>query len=238
MNDIPFKSAENQALLVLCARKTIRTAAILGIIWGVVNLVIGFFAVKANLLNAGILFLALLMLGAGIAAIRNPSHKSLRTEAVISVLLLCWNVGIAMINARAGYANRIDGHSLIFPAIAAAVFFRQYNRLGHIKEQIETMDGSRLKEAAALCKQLFKTKLKNSPDIAQESRKRCRFRLMTDSVFCAHKNLAHAFCLNRTDFKQCILNPEKKRVRVVVIIPSAKSPTPSTRRIPIKSRPG
>ena len=145
MDDTAFKSVENQALLALCARKTIRTAAILGIIWGCINLVIGVVAVQANPLNAGILVLGLLMLGAGISAIRNPSHKSLRTEALISVLLLCWNVGIAVINARAGYASHINGHALIFPAIAAVVFFRQYERLGHIKEQIETMDGSRLK---------------------------------------------------------------------------------------------
>ena len=45
---------------------------------------------------------------------------------------------------------------------------------------------------------------------------------MTDSVFCAHKNLARAFSLNRTDFRQCILNPEKKRVRVVVDHPLGK----------------
>jgi len=40
--DPVFNSTENQALLVVCARKTIRHAAILGIVWGAINLVIGF----------------------------------------------------------------------------------------------------------------------------------------------------------------------------------------------------
>ena len=54
-HDPIFDSAENQALLVVCARKTIRTAAIAGIVWGSINLLIGYFAVQANPLNAGIL---------------------------------------------------------------------------------------------------------------------------------------------------------------------------------------
>ena len=32
-----FNSTENQALLVVCARKTIRTAAIAGIVWGAIE---------------------------------------------------------------------------------------------------------------------------------------------------------------------------------------------------------
>ena len=222
MHDPAFNSVENQALLAVCARKTIRTAAIIGIIWGIINLVIGFFAIQATKLNAGILFLGLLMLGAGIEALRKPSLRSLLSEGVISLLLLGWNAGIAILNARAGYADHINGHSLIFPALAAAVFFRQYVRLGHLKDQIEAMDQSRVAEASALCKQLFKTKLKDTPDVAQESRKRCRLRLMADSVFCAQRNLTSAFHLSREDFRQCVPNPEKKRIRVVVRHPLGK----------------
>jgi len=47
LHDPVFDSTENQALLVVCARKTIRHAAILGIVWGAINLVIGFFAIRA-----------------------------------------------------------------------------------------------------------------------------------------------------------------------------------------------
>src|SRR5207248_5282944 len=220
--DSIFDSTENQALLVVCARKTIRTAAIVGIVWGAINLAIGFVAVQATPLNAGILALALLMLGAGLVALRKPSLHSLLAEAVVSVLLLIWNIGVAVINVRAGYSDHADAHSLIWPAIAAAVFFRQYLKLGHLKDAIGAMDDQRIKQAAALCKQLFRSKLKQSPDIVQASSKRLRARLMTDSIFCAQRNLAHAFHMSRDQFRNCIPDPEKKRLRVVVRHPLGK----------------
>ena len=104
--DPVFNSTENQALLVVCARKTIRHAAILGIVWGAINLVIGFLAIQATVLNAGILVLGLLMLGAGVTTLNKPSIHSLLSEAVVSVLLLCWNIGIAVFNARSGYGDQ------------------------------------------------------------------------------------------------------------------------------------
>lgn len=220
--DSIFDSTENQALLVVCARKTIRTAAIVGIVWGAINLVIGFVAVQANPLNAGILVLGLLMFGSGLAALRKPSLHSLLNEAVVSVLLLIWNVGVAVINARTAYADHIDAHSLIWPVIAAAVFFRQYFKLGHLKEAIGAMDHSMIKEAAGLCKQLFQSKLKQSPDIVQASSKRFRARLMTDSIFCAQRNLSHAFHMSREQFRNCIVDPGKKQLRVTVRHPLGK----------------
>src|SRR5205085_8591072 len=123
-----FDSIESQALLVVCARKTIRRAAILGIVWGAINLVIGFFAIQATALNAGILVLGLLMLGAGVTTLNKPSIHSLLTEAVVSVLLLCWNIGIAVFNARSGYGDHVKAHGLIWPAIDAIIFFSQYNK--------------------------------------------------------------------------------------------------------------
>jgi hypothetical protein len=221
-SDPVFDSTENQALLVVCARKTIRTAAIVGIVWGSINLLIGLVAVQANPLNAGILVLALLMLGTGITALRKPSLGALLSEAVISALLLCWNIGIAILNARVGDTGHVNGHGLIFPAVAAAVFFSQYKRLGHLKDAIASMDHATVKEAATICKQIFKTKVKHAPDIVQASSNRCRLKLMSDSVLCVQRNLARAFSLNRTDFQQCILHPEKDRLRVVVRHPLGK----------------
>lgn len=220
--DPAFNSTENQALLVVCARKTIRNAAIIGIIWGGINLAIGFFAVQANPLNAGILFLGLVMFGAGVTALRRPTLRSLLSEAVVSALLLCWNVGITVLNARSGDAGSINGHGLIWPALAAIIFFRQYKKLGHLKETIAAMDHATLKAASGLCKQLFKSKLKQSPDIAEASSKRYRLRLMADSVFCAQRNLAQAFHMNRENFRQCIKDANKKRIRVVVRHPLGK----------------
>src|SRR5438874_8276592 len=215
-HDPVFDSAQNQALLVVCARKTIRNAALLGVVWGAINSVLGFFAIQVMALNAGIFILGLLMFGAGIMAFKKPSLHSLLGEAVVSALLLCWNVGITIFNVRAGYADHVNGHGLIWPLIAAIVFFRHYKRLGHLKEAIATMDHATVKEAAGRCKQLFKSKLKQSPDIVQTTSKRYRLRLMSDSVLCVQRNLATAFSLNRFDFQHCILNADKKCLRVVV----------------------
>jgi hypothetical protein len=125
-HDPVFDSPQNQALLVVCARKTIRNAAVLGIVWGLINLVLGFHAMQVMALNAGIFILGLLMLGAGIIALKKPSLHSLLGAAVVSALLLCWNAGIAIFNVRAGYSDHVNGHGLIWPLIAAIVFFRQY----------------------------------------------------------------------------------------------------------------
>src|ERR1700720_578787 len=221
-HDPVFDSTENQALLVVCARKTIRTAAIVGIGWGAINLAIGYFAVQVNPLNAGILALGLLMLGTGVIAMNKPSLNSLLSEAVVSVLFVCWNIGITIFNVRTGYAEHINGRGLIWPAIAAVIFFRQYIKLGHLKDAICAMDQATVKEAAGLCKQLFRSKLTKSPNIAEASSKRCRLRLMSDSVFGVQRNLARAFHMSREHFKQCVRDTHKKRIRVVVRHPLGK----------------
>jgi hypothetical protein len=221
-HDPIFDSTENQALLVVCARKTIRTAAIAGIVWGCINLAIGYFALRVNPLNAGILVLALLMLGTGMIALKKPSLGALLSEAVVSALLFCWNIGITVINIRAGAPEAGAGHGLILPLIAVVIFTRQYIKLGHLKEAIAAMDHVMVKEASGLCKQLFKSKLKQSPDIAEASSRRCCLSLMKDSVFCAQRNLARAFHMNRKNFQQCIKDMNKKRLRVVVRHPLGK----------------
>jgi hypothetical protein len=221
-HDPIFDSTENQALLVVCARKTIRNAAIGGIVWGVINLFIGFNAIQVNILNAGLLGLALLMLGTGIVALTRPSLHALLGEAIGSVLLLFWNVSITVLNASVGDTEHLNGHGLILPAIAAVIFFKQYFTLGHLKDAISAMDHAMVKEASGLCKRLFKSKLKESPDIAEASAKRCRLRFMNDSVFCVQRNLAAAFHMSRATFEQCIADIGRKRIRTVVHHPLGK----------------
>jgi len=210
-HDPLFDSTENQALLVVCARKTIRNAAIGGIIWGAINLLVGAAAVQANVLNVGLVVLACLMLGTGIVALARPSLHALLSEAVVSLLLLCWNIGVAVLNTRSGAGN-VPVHGLIWPLIAAVIFFNQYVKLGHLKEAIRAMNHQTVKEATGLCKELFKSKLKTSPDIAEASSRRCRVRLMSDAVFCVQRNLAQG----------CILDPNRKKLRVVVRHPLGK----------------
>lgn len=91
-----------------------------------------------------------------------------------------------------------------------------------MKDAIVSINHATIKEAAGICKQLFKSKLKESPDIVQSTSKRHRLRLMSDSVLCVQRNLATAFNLNRTDFSQCITDANKKCLRVVVRHPLGK----------------
>ena len=221
-HDPLFESPENQALLVVCARKTIRSAAIGGIVWGVINIAIGAALIQVTMLNAGILALGLIMLGTGITALRKPSLHALLAEAFVSLLILAWNFGITTLNVRMGHAEHVDGHGLIFPIIAAVVFFRQYFKLGYLKEAIGAMDPGTVKEASGLCKQLFKTKLKQSPDVAEASSKRIRVKFMKDSVFCVQRNLRCAFHMSAENFRQCIHDNTRKRIKVVVRHPLGK----------------
>jgi len=172
-------------------------------------------------LNVGLIGLACLMLGTGIFALAKPSLHALMGEAVVSVLLLCWNIGVTVLNARAGVGN-LPVHGLIWPLVAAVIFFREYLKLSHLKDAIRAMNHQTVKEATGLCKQLFKSKLKESPDIAEASSRRCRVRLMSDAVFCVQRNLARAFYMDRAHFQGCIPDLNQKKLRLVVLHPLGK----------------
>jgi hypothetical protein len=220
--DPTFNSSENQALLVVCARKTIRNTGIGAIIWGVINLGIGYVGIQVSIFNIFVLALAFMMLGTGILALTKPSLHALLAAAVVSTLLLFWNLSVMALNIIAGSPEYSIGGGFIMPLIIAVVFFRQYLKLHHLKEDIGAMDHLVLKEATGLCKQLFKSKLKESPDIAEASSRRCRMRFMSDAVFCAQRNLARAFYMSRANFQECIKDTSKKRIRVVVRHPLGK----------------
>ncbi|MGB8340118.1 MAG: hypothetical protein WCE51_00895 [Chthoniobacterales bacterium] len=221
-HDPVFDSTENRALLVVCARRTIRTAAIAGIVWGGINLALGFVTVRINPLNLGLVALALLMLATGVTALTKPSLHALLAEAFVSLLLLVWNIGITALNVRVGGTSHVNGHGFIFPLIAAVAFFQQYRKLGHLKEAIATMDKKTVAEASKVCKELFKARIKTSPDVAEASSRRCRIRFMKDSVFCAQRNLARAFHMSMANFQRSITDPKGKTIRVVVQHPLGK----------------
>ena len=220
--DPSFSLTENQALLVVCARKKIRNAAWLGIVWGAINLIIGFFAIRINPLNAGLILLALLMLGTGFAGLRKPSLHCLLAAGIVAALLFAWNLGITVLNESVGQTNHVGGHGLIWPAIAAVVFFQQFFKLGHLKDSMRAMAHGTVKEATDLCKALFKANLKESPDIAEARARQCRMRLMSDAIFCVQRNLATAFYMKREQVQQCIPDLNRKRLQMVVRHPLGK----------------
>jgi len=183
---------------------------------------IGFVALRANLLNLGLLFLALLMLGTGIYAIVQPSLTALLLEAIVIVLLFCWNVGITILNVRVGDTTHVNGHGLVFPAVAAFFFFREYNRLGHLKEAIQAIDAQTVKQATIVCKELLKKKIKREPAIAEAAAKKCRVQFMSDSVFCVQKGLQRAFHMSLADFKKCMKDLNAKKLTFIVQHPLGK----------------
>ncbi len=217
-----FDSTQNRALLVICARKKIRAIGIGGLIWGLINLFLGFVAIRVNLLNLGLVFLGLLMLGTGIFAMSQPSLTALFVEAIVSALLFCWNVGITIVNVKAGHVESIHGHGLVFPALAAILFFREYYRLGHLAEAIRTIDAQTVAQATTVCKQLLKKKIKREPDVAESAGKKCRAQFQSDSVFCVQNGLARAFHISVTDFKKCIKDLGAKKLTFIVQHPLGK----------------
>ena len=221
-HDTLFDTTENQALLVICARKTIRYIAIAGIVWGIINTGLGIIGMFITWLNAGLLLLGLLMLGTGIFALARPCLTALLMEAIVSALLFCWNVGITTLNVATGHTPHINGHGLIFPAIAAVLFFREYYKLGHLEDAIRAIDGQTIQRATAICKELFKKKLKEEREVAEAASKKCRIRFMTNSVFCAQKNLGRAFHMGIADFRKSITDLNRKKLTVIVNHPLGK----------------
>lgn len=217
-----FDTDQNKALLVICARKAIRGVGIGGIIWGVLNLGFGIVALAATWLNLGLVLLGLLMLIAGLIAVVRPSLHTLLMEAIVSVLLFCWNVGITILNASIGATSHINPHSLIFPAVAAAIFFNQYKKLGHLREAIRTIDAQTVEPATAVCKELLGKKIKQEPGIAEAASKKCRIRFMTDSVFCVQRGLQRAFQMSLADSQKSIKDINAKKLKLVIQHPLGK----------------
>jgi hypothetical protein len=221
-HDSLFDTVENQALLVICARKKIRYIGIAGIIWGIINLGLGAVAVFANWSNVGLLLLGLLMLSTGISALTKPTLTSLLMEAIVSALLFCWNVVVTSLNVTTGHTSHVNPHGLIFPAIAAVLFFREYYKLGHLKEAVSSIDSQTIQQATKVCKELFKKKVKDEREIAEEASKKCRIQFTADSVFCAQRNLGRAFHMGVEDFRKSIADLNRKKLKMTVNHPLGK----------------
>ena len=223
MNHDPlFDTVENQALLVICARKTIRYVGIAGIIWGTINTGLGAAAIFVSWLNVSLLLLGLLMLGTGIFALTRPSLAALLLEAIVSGLLFCWNVAVTVLNVTTGHSAHVNPRGLIFPAITAFLFFREYYKLGHLKEAVSTLDAQTIQQATAVWKELFKKKVKEERQIAEAASKKCRIQFMSDSVFCAQRNLRRAFHMGLADFRKSITDLNRKKLTMIVNHPVGK----------------
>jgi len=215
-----FDTQENRALLAICARKLIRNVGLGGIVWGVINLAIGIGALFLTFLNVGLVVIALLMLGAGVRALLRPDLKNLLAEAVLSVVLFVWNLGITLLNGMAG--AEWEPRGLIAPIVIAVMFFNYYRKLQHVKEQIASVQSAELKAAQALCKTLVRKKVKDEPWLLENTNRNGRVQLMADKAFFIQRDLMRAFVVPKDQAAGLIARPEAKTLRLEVAHPLGK----------------
>ena len=171
-------------------------------------------------INAGILILGVMMLGAGVQALRRPSLGVLLTETVVTVLLLLWNLGISVLNLLA--AGAFDPRGIIFPLVIAVVFANYYRKLGHLRELIASVAPEKIETTKRICKTLLKRKLKDEPLILQTTDRKCRAQLMDDRAFFIQRDLMRAFVGTRDAVRSAVAKSEAKRWTAVFNHPLGK----------------
>lgn len=215
-----FDTDTNKTLMAICTRRLIRNIGIGGIIWGLINVAIGGFAVTVSPINAGILVLGLLMLGTGIQALRHPTLNVLLAETVVTVLLLGWNIAMAVINV--GADDRFDPRGILFPLVIAITFAGNYRKLGHLRAHIASVPPEKIAETKKVCKALLKKKLKQEPRVVQTSNARCRAQLLDGQAFFIQRDMMRAFIGTREEVRAAVSKPEAKAWTTVFNHPLGK----------------
>ena len=207
-----FDTVENKTLLAICARKLIKNIGVGGVIWGLINIGFGLTALDVADINIGLVILGGLMLLVGFQALKKPSLGVLLAETIVALLLFIWNLGIFIYNTKVG--ADVAPRGLIFPIIIAITFFRQYLKLGHVRDQIATLDPGQVKRMKQMCKMLLKKKLKDEPAIVQTTFPPSRAELLDDKAFFIQKNLMRAFVCSKEDLRNALAKPEAKSLLV------------------------
>lgn len=215
-----FDRDENKALAAICTRKLISNIGIGGLVWGAINTVIGIVAMQETMLNAGLVILGVMMLGTGIQAVTRPTLGVLLTETIVTILLLIWNVGIAILNFKA--IGAFDPKGLIFPLVIAVMFANNYRKLGHLREHIAAVEPERIKATKQMCKMLLKKKLKTEPSIVQTANRKCRAQMLDGKAFFIQRDLMRAFVGSKDDVRSAIVNPDAPRLKLVFNHPVGK----------------
>lgn len=207
-----FDTEENKTLTAICTRKLIRNIGIGGIVWGIINLIIGIIAIQATMLNIGILILGVMMLITGVYALKKPSFEVLKAETFVAVMLFLWNLGISLLNLVV--VQSFDPRSLIFPFIIALAISKAYHRLGHLREQIESVEPEKIEQTRQMCKMLVKTKLKDDPSLIQTTNRRCRVKFMDNTALFIQRDLMRAFIATKEETYIAIKNPYIKKFQL------------------------
>ena len=215
-----FDTDENRVLIAICTRKLISNIGIGGIIWGVINIVLGIVAMQATILNIGLVILGVIMFGTGVQAVKSPSLGVLLTETIVTILLFIWNLGISILNFQV--IGTFEPRGLIFPLIIAAVFANNYRKLGHLREEIALVEPEKIKATKQMCKILLKKKLKNEPSVIQTANRKCRAQLMDENAFFIQRDMMRAFVGSKEDIRNAIVKPDAKSLKLHFSHPVSK----------------
>lgn len=215
-----FDTEDNKTLTAICTRRLIRNIGIGGIIWGIINLLLGIAAIQVSILNSGILILGALMLITGVYALKKPSFEVLQAETLVCALLFFWNFGISVLNAISGITFEPKG--LIFPGIVAYVMFKYYRRLGYLRAQIESVEPEQIKQARQMCKTLLKIKLKREPSVIQTRNRKCRVKFMDKAGLFIQRDLMRAFIATKEEIFLAIQKPYTNNFKLVFHHPAGQ----------------
>jgi hypothetical protein len=215
-----FDTEDNKTLMAICTRRLIRNIGIGGIIWGIINLLLGIAAIQVTALNAGILILGVLMLITGAYALKKPSFEVLQAETLVCALLFFWNVGIAILNTMAG--STFEPRGLIFPGIIAVVMFKYYRRLGYLRGRIESVEPEQINQTRQMCKTLLKIKLKNEPSVIKTTNGRCRVKFMDKTGLFIQRDMMRAFIATKEEIFLAIQKPYTNNFKLVFNHPAGQ----------------
>ena len=217
-----FDREENRILLGMCTRNTIRMYGIGALIWGIINLALGFAAVKEASINYILVAVSLGITITGISAVINPGLKLLFTASIVTFVLWLWNIFVLFYNYSTTGFVHFSLFGDVMTLVVAVSFFIQYKKLQFIQDIVTGITGEQFKQTKKICKALFKTKQKKFPNICAISRPRGKVELREDKAFFLEGMMLAAFLVNREELRECIDDPSAKKYTVTILHPLKK----------------
>jgi hypothetical protein len=89
-----------------------------------------------------------------------------------------------------------------------------YRKLGHLREQIASVDPEKIKATKLMCKTLLKKKLKAEPSIVQTADRKCRAQLMEGAAFFIQRDMMRAFIATKEDVRNAIVKADAKSLKL------------------------
>ncbi len=101
---------------------------------------------------------------------------------------------------------------MIFPIIIAVSLLGTYRKLGHVKEQIASLDRQQVKTAKQLNRKLLRAKPALDPDLIPSVGNTCRIKIMGDEAFFVQRGAARPFVAERENVRDALVNAEAAKL--------------------------